>query len=253
MAGREELGKRIIEGLYKNRMILTWKRDKPEGWTLMSGLWSPFFINLRLISSTDPELYRMVAEGMGMLLDDIGFKADGKHRIVGVAMAGIPFANALTLQKGIPSLYTRKLPEEVKTPEELERYMKAHGQKSLVEGEIKDGDTLAIVDDLVARFDSKILAISQVNQEAEKRGIKVGLRDVIVLIDREQGGADRAKAAGYNLHALIPFLSKGIGWLKDQFSEEEYNVITDYLKDTEKYQDKAVQEKLRNEVGKSSA
>ncbi|MDE1851827.1 MAG: hypothetical protein KGH69_04035 [Candidatus Micrarchaeota archaeon] len=250
---KEEIGKRIMEGLYNERMILTWYRDRPEGWTLASGLWSPFYLNLRLISGASAELYRLAADGIGMLLDEIGFKADGKHRVVGIAMAGIPFANAVTLQKGIPSLYTRKLPEEVKTPDELDAYIKGHGQKALVEGEMKEGDTLAIIDDLVTRFDSKLLAISQVKQEAVKRGVNVSMKDVIVLVDREQGGTEKAKAAGFELHALIPFSSKGIGWLKERFSQTEYDTITDYLKDPQKYQDKAVQDRLKDAAAKSSA
>ncbi|MDE1822777.1 MAG: hypothetical protein KGI00_00785 [Candidatus Micrarchaeota archaeon] len=246
MADKEAIGRQIMEGLYRDKMILTWYRDRPEGWTLASGLWSPFYLNLRLISGADPKLYKLAGRGMGMLLDEIGFSADGKHRVVGIAMAGIPFANAITLQKGIPSLYTRKLPEEIKTPEELDSYIKAHGQKALVEGEMKDGDTIAIIDDLVTRFDSKLLAISQVRQEASKRGVSISMKDVIVLVDREQGGSEKARAAGFNLHALIPFSSKGIGWLKGKFSEEEYNTITDYLKDPQKYQDKDMQERLKN-------
>ncbi len=147
-ASREQLGKDIISSMYQERMVLTWYRDKPEGWTLASGLWSPFYVNMRLVSSTkNPELYRNAGKAIGMLLDDIGFVPDGKHRVVGVAMAGIPLANAVTLQKGIPSLYTRKLPEDVKNPEKLNEYLKAHGQHAMVEGEIESGDRLAIIDD----------------------------------------------------------------------------------------------------------
>jgi orotate phosphoribosyltransferase len=246
-ASREQLGKEIISGLYQERMILTWYRDKPEGWILASGLWSPFYVNLRLISSAkNSELYRKAGRAIGMMLDDIGFVPDGKHRIIGLAMAGIPLANAVTLQSGIPSLYTRKLPEDVKTPEKLDEYISAHGQHALVEGDIESGDRLAIIDDLVTKFDSKLLAKSQIEQEIKRRALTdVTVKDFIVLVDREQGGAERAKALGLNLYSFIPFASKGLDWLKGDLADIEYNTITDYLKNPAKYQDKELQKSLK--------
>jgi orotate phosphoribosyltransferase len=241
---RENLGREIMRGLYETGMILTWYRDKPEGWVMASGLWTPFYITLRLLPS-HPELYRKAGNAMSMLLADIGFKSNNNDKVVGIAMAGVPLANAITLESDIPSLYTRKLPEDVKTPEDVERYVQSHGQHALVEGELKSGDRLALVDDLVTRFDSKLLAIGQINQEIKRRGLTdIRLKDIIVLLDREQGGAEKAKQLGYSLTAFIPFASKGMGWLKDSLSEIEYNTIVDYLKDSKKYQDKVVQERL---------
>jgi uridine monophosphate synthetase len=241
----EKLGKEIIQDLYREGMIRTWYRDKPDGFTLASGMYSPFYINLRLISSVPSgsiELYRKAGEAVGLMLKNAGFVADGIHRIVGVAMAGIPLANAVTLNMGIPSLYTRKLPEDVKTPEDVEEYIRAHGQKALVEGDFESGDRLAIVDDLVTTFGSKALAISQVEQEAKQRGITdLTIKDIVVLIDREQGGAQKAAELGYNLHALIPFASKGLDWLQDSLHPIEYETISSYLQNPEAYQDKEVQ------------
>jgi orotate phosphoribosyltransferase len=246
MDEQEELGMKIVQGLYKEKMILTWYRDKPQGWTLVSGLYSPLYINLRLICSVDTELYRLAGKAMALLLNNAGFVSDGKHRIVGIAMAGVPLANAATLASNIPSLYTRKLPEDVKTPEALDNYIKAHGQHSLVEGDLRPGDRLGIVDDLVARFDSKLLAKSQIEQEIRRRNLSdVTVNDVFVLLDREQGGAEVARKNGINLHSLIPFASKGLEWLKGSLSDIEYTTIKDYLSDPQKYQTKEMQEKLK--------
>ncbi|MDE1860379.1 MAG: hypothetical protein KGH72_01545 [Candidatus Micrarchaeota archaeon] len=244
----EELGKEIVQRLYDEGMIRTWYRDKPGGWVTASGMYTPFFINLRLISSVPSgsiDLYKKAGQAIALMLNDAGFVSDGKHRLVGVAMAGIALANAATLMTGIPSLYTRKLPEEVKTADDVEKYLKAHGQKALVEGDFKSGDKLAIVDDLVTTFGSKLLAIGQVEQEAKQRGItNISLKDVVVLIDREQGGTQRAKELGYNLRALIPFASKGVHWLKGSLAPIEYETIVDYLKDPQSYQNKEAQDKL---------
>ena len=248
LAQKEALGKEITEGLRKEGMILTWYKDKPEGWLLRSGIWSPIYINLRDLPSA-PLLYQKVGNAMSMLVREAGFKADGRHRLVGVAMAGIPFANAITLETGIPSLYTRKLPDDIVTREEIKGWLAHHGQHSLVEGKLKSGDRLAVVDDLVTGFDSKELATNQIRFEAERRGINIEITDVIVLVDRENrikgvSASERAAQLGLRLHSLIPFTSKGLGWLRESFAEIEYSTILDYQKDPEKYRDPELRERL---------
>lgn len=243
---REQLGKQIVEGLYDARMIRTWYRDRPEGWTLANGKWSPYYINLRLLSSAPQQLYIAVGNAMGGMLKELGYQPNSRDKVVGVAMAGISIADAIALLHGIPALYTRKLPDDVKTPEDVERYLKSHGQHALVEGDFESGDRLAIADDLVTGFDSKLLAISQVNQEVKRRNLsEVTLQDVVVLVDREQGGAERARALGYNLQSYIPFISRGLPWLKDRFSQQEAETILDYVGNVKKYQDPELQNHLK--------
>lgn len=250
LSQKEALGKEVIEGLRKEKMILTWYRDKPEGWTLASGLWSPFYINLRLITSA-PSVYKKAGEAMSMLVEEAGFRPSGDrrrpfggHRMVGIAMGGIPFANAITLNTGIPSLYTRKLPENVKTDDEVKSYVASHGQHALVEGDLTARDRLAVVDDLVTGFTSKELAIRQIGAEADRRGIAVDITDIVVLLDREQGAAAKATEQGFRLHSVIPFASKGLGWLRDSFEPVEYDTISDYLKNPVSYQHEQVRQRL---------
>jgi orotate phosphoribosyltransferase len=54
-----------------------------------------------------------------------------------------------------------------------------------------------VIDDLVTHADSKLEAI----RVLEDNGLKV--RDVAVLIDREQGAPEQLAAAGYTLHAAL--------------------------------------------------
>lgn len=248
VSSSDQRGKRIVEGLYEQGMILTWYRDKPEGWKLVSGFWSPYYISLRLLPSS-PQLYALVGDGMGQLIKELGYQPNSRDKVVGVAMAGIPIADAVSLLHGIPALYTRKLPEDVNTPESLKAYRESHGHHALVEGELNDGDRLAIVDDLVTRFDSKLLAAAQVTEEAQRRGVTgITLEDVVVLLDREQGGVERARSLGYNLHAMIPFISQGLGWLHDKITPIESEIIAEYVRDPQKYQDRELQNHLRNLV-----
>lgn len=223
--------KDILEALYEQGLIKTWHRDRPEGWTLVSGLWSPFYINLRALPS-HPRLFMAVGERLGeMILERCDVDS-----VMGIAMAGIPLAAAVAVQHGIPMLYTRKL-QGVKSLEALRKAAAQYGQHSLVEGAMHDGDQVVALDDLVTRFDSKLVAVEQLAMEADRRDVDVSCTNVAVLIDREQGAADIAVEHDIRLHALIPFRSQGVDWLRDAFTDVEYEVISDYLHDSHKYQD----------------
>ncbi|MEA2055107.1 MAG: hypothetical protein U9O96_08415 [Candidatus Thermoplasmatota archaeon] len=233
-----EIGKEIISELYRHGLIKTWFRDHREGWRLVSGIWSPFYIQIRSLPSY-PILLKKVGRYMGEMIK----KECDANKILGIAMAGIPIATAISTEYAIPLCYTRKL-KGVKSLNELEEAASRYGEHSLVEGEINEGDRFVAVDDLVTKFDSKLVAIEQLKMEGNRRGMQIKCVDVAVIIDREQGAGEIAKKYGIGLHALIPFKSKGIEWLKDFISTKEYEVIKDYLNNSEKYQD----EKYRKEL-----
>ncbi len=246
----DTVGREITRLLYKDGMLETWYRDNPEGWILQSKLWSPFYINLRRIGSTKsgPEILRKAGSAMGQTLKA---RLPLVNKIVGVYMAGIPLATAITLQSGIGSCYARNL-EGIDNPENfdskidaIKKRLKEHGHHALVEGALTDGDNLAIVDDLSTKFTTKVITRKQVMQEARDRGISIACDNAIVLLDREQGAVENAKNFGMNLVSLIPFRTKGVPWLRDMMNPKEYEVITDYLSDEIKYQDEAVRESLR--------
>ena len=239
---KQQVGKEIIRSLYKNGMIMTWYKDKPEGWRLRSGAWSLYYVNLRPISSLpySQQLLKTVGTAMGRMIKE---EAPEVNKIVGVAAAGVPLATAITMPEGIPSCYTRKL-EGVETIEEFEERVKGHGQHEQVEGELNDGDNLALVDDLVTKFGSMAIANEQVKYSAGGRHINVTCKDAAVLLDREQGAAEAAKELGFNLHSVIRFKTDGFDWLKGEMSQTEINVIRDYMENDVKYQDKKLQEEL---------
>ena len=235
---KEELGKEITRLLYQNGLIKTWYRDNPNGWKLVSGLWSPFYIQLRPLPSY-PELLRKVGYALGKIVRE---ECRDVNKVVGVAMTGIPIACAITMQEDIPSLWTRKI--DVRSLDEFKKNIQSYGEHTLVEGEFEAGDRIAVIDDLATKFGSKLVAIEQISYEAKKRGLKVECSDVVVLLDREQGAAEVASQHGISFHSLIPFKSKGIEWLKTSLSEIEYDVITEYLRDEAKYQDAKVKKEL---------
>jgi orotate phosphoribosyltransferase len=244
------LAKEITHLLYDIGAIRTWLKDNPKGWILHSEKWSPFYIQLRGISSypDSKKTLHKIASAMGNMVKE---EIPETSRMVGVAMAGIPIAIAITMITGIPSCYTRSTPAIRKVKDfdaEIEKLKKKYGEPRFVEGEIASGDNLLIVDDLVTDFESKLIAKKFIDYECSKRQLDVTCNNVAVLFDREQGAKENARKVGMNLFSLIPFRSKGMEWLKDKMSIREYEVITDYLGNPKKYQNQEVQQELASEA-----
>jgi uridine monophosphate synthetase len=146
--------------------------------TLKSGLKSPIYVDLRLLVS-DARLLRLVAEAMAELASGISF-----DRIAAIPYGGLPIGTAVSLASGKPLIYPRK-------------EIKDHGTRQAIEGAFKAGETVLVLDDLVSTGGSKIEAM----EPLQAAGLSV--RDVLVLIDREQGGGRELAAKGYRLHAVF--------------------------------------------------
>lgn len=227
-----KLKQEIMTEIYENRMLLTSERDRPEGWKLISGLWSPFYIQLRLISSF-PETLSKVGHAMAIMIRE---EAPHVNKLVGIAFAGVPIATVVSIESKLPAVHTRKI-AGVKTSDDFRKVLQEYGQHALVEGILEDGDALCLVDDLVTGLTSKITAREQVQAELENRGIKdTTCDDIAVLVDRQQGAREAAKAAGMNLYALIRFVDDGLPLLKGRMSDSEHRLLSEYLADPQAFQ-----------------
>jgi len=225
MTNLDDLKKTIMQDIYEKRMILTSVRDRPEGWTLHSGLWSPFYIQLRILSSF-PETLKLVGRALATLIKE---EAPSVNRLVGIAFAGIPIATAVSLESGLPACHTRKI-LGVRTEQELYDAIGKYGQHSLMEGEVQDGDTLCLIDDLVTGMESKLVGRTQVIDELKNREVSdVSVDDIAVIIDRQQGARERAKDLNIRLHSLIDLVDEGLPAIKDSMSEEEHQIVAEYL------------------------
>lgn len=146
--------------------------------TLASGARSPIYIDLRLLVSRPP-LLALAAAAYADLMRDLA--AD---RIAGVPYAALPIGTAVSLQNGIPLIYPRK-------------EVKQHGLGKEIEGLWQPGERVVIVEDLITSGGSTI-------QTAERlRAAGLVVEDVVVLIDREQGGVANLAAAGLRAHSVF--------------------------------------------------
>lgn len=172
---------------------------------LKSGIESPFYVDLRPLSS-DPKILKKLANHLLNILP-----LDNFDLICGVPYAALPMATAMSLESYIPLIIKRKEAKE-------------YGTKKLIEGIYSKGQNCLLVEDVITSGKSLIETISEIENE----GIKVS--DIIVVLDREQGGKNILEEKGYNVHTLFT-ISEVVEILKDikYLAEVEVDRIKSFI------------------------
>jgi orotate phosphoribosyltransferase len=147
---------------------------------------SPIYINPRLLIS-EPGILRRVAK----LIETEVKAAQARRRprvspfslVAGVPFGGLHLATAFSLETDIPMIYARPRAEG--------------SNEKTIEGVYRQGQRVLIIDDLITGGGSVLETASLL----EQAGLVV--RDAIVLIDREQGAAERLHQRGINLISIL--------------------------------------------------
>lgn len=221
----------LIGELYAHRLILTWKRDKRDGWELTSGAWSPFYFMFRHVPFF-PNLFRYSVDSLTSLVEDVK-KHSPVDVLVGVASTGIPLAAGVSLQTGVPLAYTRKV-AGVRTLQDLLSNSAAWGQHTLVEGQFESGMHYLLVDDVVTGGASKELAKQQVEVEADRRDIRLKFVGTVVVVDRGFPGHDCSR---FNILAAHRLYDEMDQILQFGGTQQEVDVMRRYLERPDMFQD----------------
>ena len=180
--------------------------DRP--FTLTSGKLSPLYFDCRRLIS-DPAAMSLVTGAFQWFVDRSGVKFE---IVAGGESAGIPFADRLAGATGKPLVYVRKEVRE-------------HGTGSAIEGHAVAGAHVLLVEDLITDGGSKLIFVDGLR----KAGMEV--QHCLVVLDREQGGADVLGSAGIASHALTTARKVlDFGRHTDRLSESDLAIALDYLK-----------------------
>lgn len=124
--------------------------DEPFTWA--SGLKSPIYCDNRVTMSY-PAVRRAIAKG---LAEKIKQDFPNVEVIAGTATAGIPHAAWVAELLDLPMVYIRSKPKD-------------HGQGNQIEGRIKEGQKMVVIEDLISTGGS----VLEATQAAEKEGADV--------------------------------------------------------------------------------
>ena len=126
--------------------------DKPFTWA--SGLRSPIYCDNRILLSY-PEIRTGIIDLMVKVIKDFEFF----DTVAGVATAGIAHGALLADRLKLPFAYIRSKPKD-------------HGRQNLIEGEIRNGAKVLVVEDLISTGMSSLQAVDAVRQvPAEVTGV----------------------------------------------------------------------------------
>ena len=98
-------------------------------------------------------------------------------KLAGLELGGVPLATGLSLKIGTPCLYVRK-------------EAKAYGTRNLVEGGFEVGEKVVVIEDVVTTAGQVCTSVGQM------RELGLVVEDVVVVIDRQQGGRERVEEIG---------------------------------------------------------
>ncbi|MDQ0231238.1 orotate phosphoribosyltransferase [Metabacillus malikii] len=113
-----------------------------EPFTWSSGLKSPIYCDNRLTLSF-PNLRSQIAEGLSSLIQE---HYTDVEVIAGTATAGIPHAAWVSDKLNLPMCYVRSK-------------AKGHGKGNQIEGQVREGQKVVVVEDLVSTGGSAITAV----------------------------------------------------------------------------------------------
>ncbi len=160
---------------------VTLRPEEPFTWS--SGLRSPIYCDNRLIISY-PEIRSDIAS---FFVERIQEHYPEVDVIAGTATAGIPHAALIADRLNLPMVYVRSKP-------------KAHGTGSQIEGRIRPGDKVVIIEDLISTGGS---ALNAMNALLESGAEVLGCAAIFTY--ELQKGKEALSEAGLNVQTITDF------------------------------------------------
>ena len=176
---------------------------------------SPVYVNLRLLISNPAALARaagVMQEEVQTLQAMRNPQVSEFQRVCGIPFGGLHLATAFSLRSRVPLIYTHPAKEQ-------------NGARVYVEGLYNPEETVLLIDDLVTSGGGILETAHFLKSNAH-----LDVRDVLVLLDRQEGAKELLKAKGYNLISILG-LETLLNYLmaKALIDEEKYRASIDYI------------------------
>jgi len=178
---------------------------------LKSGQTSPFYIDLASLLSS-PKDFQFIVDAIADEVKDImcSRKID---KLATIELKGALIVPSVAAKLNLPCLVVRK-------------ETKQYGVTGRIAGgEVKKGERILFIDDVVTDGKSKLEGIRPLLQAGAK------IETILVVIDREQGGKQRLGNKGFQLHAVTT-ISELVQSLVStrRISQEQAKTILKYIK-----------------------
>ena len=189
---------------------------RPEDpFTFTSGRKSPVYIDCRRLISFPRARTKLMDMGAELIERHAGY--EGLDAIAGGETAGIPFAAWIADRLSLPMLYVRKQP-------------KGFGRNAQIEGELKDGARILLVEDLASEGTSKLNFVRAIRQAGGEISHTFVIFNYGIFPHTESSLA----AEGITLHALatwwdVAATAQRLG----RFGPGQYAEVESFLKNPE--------------------
>ena len=164
--------------------LLAERSAKRGQFTLASGKQSTFYIDARL-TTMSPEGLSIIGPLGLSVLEETEWVVDS---VGGLTLGADPISYAISYASAHSSHHLRAFT--------VRKEAKTHGTGKLIEGPFRQGDRVAVIEDVITTGGSALRAIDVVRAAG---GIVKG---VLALVDREEGGRQEIEKAGVPVVAV---------------------------------------------------
>jgi orotate phosphoribosyltransferase len=164
--------------------ILAERSARRGQFTLASGRQSTLYIDARL-TTMSPDGLALIGPLALAALHEVDWRV---HAIGGLTLGADPISYAIAYASAETASPLRAFT--------VRKEAKAHGTGRLIEGPFREGDRVAVIEDVITTGGSALRAVDAVRAAG---GSVVG---VLALVDREEGGRDALVSAGLPVVAL---------------------------------------------------
>jgi orotate phosphoribosyltransferase len=164
--------------------LLAERSAKQGQFTLASGKQSTFYIDARLTTMSPDGLSIIGPLGVAAIRK-IGWNVDA---IGGLTLGADPISYAISYASASSDRPLRAFT--------VRKEVKSHGTGKLIEGPLRSGDQVVVIEDVITTGDSALRAIEAV------RNAKASVSGLLALVDREEGGRQAIEKAGIAVMSL---------------------------------------------------